>query len=141
MIITLRGYSDDIIYVGPEGTSHSDEVYAYGDDGLFVELSTGQVFHVVYSRGGIWRVKHVAGAVEGVDLVPCASTDEEVEDGSDAYSDVATIACPDGTKWCSWRSWPPRRSDAEGYLRDHADHYFEKLTDDELFAARRRFQA
>lgn len=141
MIITLRGYSDDLVCVGPQGAPHSDEVGAYGDDATFIELSTGQVFSVVYSREGIWRIAQVAGSVEGADVVPCPSTEEEIDDGSDDYSDVATIACPEGTTWCSWSSWPPKRRDVEEFLRDNADEYFEqKLSDEEIFAARRRFQ-
>lgn len=141
MIITLHGYSDDLVYVGPQGAPHSDEVGAYGDDATFIELSTKQVFSVVYSREGIWRIAQVAGSVEGVAIQPCKSTEEEIDDGSDDYSDVATITCPEGTTWCSWSSWPPKRRDVEEFLRNNADEYFEqKLSDEELFAARRRFQ-
>lgn len=141
MIITLQGCSDDLVYVGPQGAPHSDDIYTYGDDGAFVELSTGHVFHVVYSREGIWRIAQVAGSVEGVSIAACATTEEQIDDGSDDYSDVATITCPEGTTWCSWKSWPPQRRDVEEFLRDNADEYFEeKLTDEELFAARRRFQ-
>lgn len=137
MIIDLEGHSDDIVYVGPTGEPHSGELYAYGDEGIFVELSTGQAFHVVYSREGIWRIKQVAGAIEGVSIVICSSTDDE----SDDYSDVATIACPEGATWCSWATWPPNRHDAEEYLREHATEYFGMLSNDEVLAARRRFQA
>lgn len=141
MIITLQGHSDDIICVGPQSAPHNDEVYAYDDDGKFIELSTGHVFHVVYSPEGIWRIAQVAGSVEGVAIQPCKSTEEEDDDGSDDYSDVATITCPEGTTWCSWSSWPPKRRDVEEFLRDNADEYFEqKLSDEELLAARRRFQ-
>lgn len=136
MIFTLQGYSDDIVYIGPQGTPHSDEVYAYSDDGRFVELSTGQVFHVVYSDEGVWRVTQVAGETDGVSYQPAEAAEDD-----DVYSDVATITCPDGTTWCAWETWPPRRHEAEDFLRDNVERYFEKLSDEEIFAARRRLQA
>lgn len=140
MIITISGHSDDIVTIGPRGAPHADEEYSYGDGGIFIELSTGQVFRVEYAEWGVWRVAQVAGSTDGVLISVCPATEDD--ENNDDYTDVATIECPEGTKWCPWPIWPPvRLHSVVELIEERASDYLEKLSDEEIFTAYRKLQS
>ena len=87
--ITITGSSDDLIYV--EGkVPGCDE---YGEDEGFIELSTGDVFKVDYTRGGVWQIRHhvrAKGSAVKVTTVPHAPVSDTIDD-PEPYTDTVTV--------------------------------------------------
>lgn len=111
--ITIYGASDDLVEVrdviGFHAPGSLSDEFSGGDDPTYVELSTGDVFAVVYGPSGIWRVTHhvVSGrCTVDLDIRPEPGEDED----PDPYTDTAKVTGP--IVWVrAWPSWPPHPRD------------------------------
>lgn len=113
--IVISGYSDDVVSVeGPRPLS--DEFGAF-DRVTFLELSTGDVFRVEYTQGGVWCVDH--HVVTGACAVSIEKVPEDADD-PDPYTDKATVTGP--IDWIeAWQSWPADPVDVREKLEERMD--------------------
>lgn len=103
--IKIYGHSDDCICVSGD---MQDEGYANSDGTGFVELSTGDVFEVKYTKEGVWRISRIqeGNPAADINLIPCVY-DEENEDES-GYTDQMYLV-GQITDINFWSDWPPAR--------------------------------
>ena len=105
--IKIYGASDDLVEVEGD-VPGCDEFGHYGDEPGFVELSTGDIFSVVYGAGkrAVWQIKHAhkSGKLK-VTIQKAPKGDEP-----DPYTDTAVISGP--IEWVEfWENWPPNYED------------------------------
>lgn len=91
--VTVRGHSDDIVYIGGD---LSEEMYPRTDNGrFFIAFSNGTLLGGTYTDEGKWEFR-----------VSCVSRDESVaainidhHEASDGYSDFVKIVSEDEFQW------------------------------------------
>ncbi len=89
-VLTVRGYSDDLIEVEGDISEEFDNPAAAPS---LLVFSDGTVARVVYGRGGIWRITLEAKGDADPQIQWCETADEDVETSED-YSDVLTFTGP-----------------------------------------------
>lgn len=112
--IKIYGHSDDCIEITGD---ISDEGYVGNNNIGYVELSTGDVFKVHYTKEGVWRISKVDNEINNVNynLIVC-HYDEENEEES-GYTDQMYIVGK--IEWIKfWKNWPVSR-----------DEYIERIVD------------
>lgn len=90
--VKIYGSSDDLVEV-----RGSIEAEFNGDNG-FLCFSDGSVFHVKYTKDGIWRILPVIKTnPKGI----YTKVTEIIKENDDGYSDVVTYE-NDELKWVAW---------------------------------------
>jgi hypothetical protein len=135
--IKIYGASDDLIEVEGD-VPGCDEFNHYSGPG-FVELSTGDVFKVEYTHGGVWTVDHL----KATKAVQVSKEPHGEGDDPEPYTDTAIAMGP--VKWVEfWKQWPPTGADR----REKVERFFEhgglrdegELLTDALYEVIRKYQ-
>lgn len=108
--VMIYGHSDDLVIAEVDGV-HDDEYCAY--DKSYVEVSTGDVFSVVYDAEGIWRFnpEEITGQL----------TVQRVDPGhSDDQNDYSETLLLEGTiDWVDvWPHYPPTEDDIQSRIEE-----------------------
>lgn len=105
-VVKIYGASDDLIEI--DGEVKGCDEYSPDDDIGYVELSTGDVFKVEYTKGGTWRVSHLLDSKKlQVEIEKCPEDDDP-----DPYTDTATVRGE--IAWVDlWNTWPPSMEEVQ----------------------------
>lgn len=111
--IKIYGASDDNVEV--EGDVFGCDEYSAWDAPLWVELSTGDVFKVEYTKDGVWTVDHIRKTTKVKVVIEPYGEGEDPE----PYTQTAVVT---GKKieWVeTWEAWPPTNRCLYKKLADH----------------------